>query len=198
MPLCLQVLWLKKHMPKDLFEQCMFFDLPDMLTYKATGDLSRSNCSLACKCSYVPPGVEGSKGWNDDFFKQIGLEEFVRFVLCFLPRPADSIPLTYATGLLGLQASRGNSRQERTYSHGGTARRQGSLSASRLGAGSCRGNARRVRRHRRLRWLGGHGRCTDGGTERYDARRQQASVGGDRGHEYRQSFTLAFVELELT
>lgn len=72
-----KVLWLKKHMPKAVFEECEFFDLPDWLTFKATGDKARSNCSLACKCSYVPPGVEGSKGWNEDFFKQIGLEEFV-------------------------------------------------------------------------------------------------------------------------
>jgi ribulose kinase len=76
-----KVLWLKKHMPKEAFDQSMFFDLPDFLTFLATGDLARSNCSLACKCSYVPPGVEGSKGWNDDFFKKIGLEEFVRCAL---------------------------------------------------------------------------------------------------------------------
>merc|ERR1711939_124300 len=50
-----KILWLKRHMPADVFSQCMFFDLPDFLTYRATSDLSRSNCSLACKCSYVPP-----------------------------------------------------------------------------------------------------------------------------------------------
>lgn len=33
------------------------------------------------KCSYVPPEVEGHKGWNDDFFKKIGLPEFVGFDL---------------------------------------------------------------------------------------------------------------------
>ncbi|KAM0789063.1 hypothetical protein ACM66B_003126 [Microbotryomycetes sp. NB124-2] len=71
-----KMLWLKRHMPRQVFEQSMFFDLPDFLTYRATGDLARSNCSLACKCSYVPPGVEGSKGWNDEFFTKIGLEEF--------------------------------------------------------------------------------------------------------------------------
>ncbi|POW11660.1 hypothetical protein PSTT_05197 [Puccinia striiformis] len=72
-----KVLWLKRHMPEQLFKQSMFFDLPDFLTYRATGNLARSNCSLACKCSYVPPEVEGHKGWNDDFFKKIGLPEFV-------------------------------------------------------------------------------------------------------------------------
>ncbi|KAI8460712.1 hypothetical protein BY996DRAFT_4574324 [Phakopsora pachyrhizi] len=72
-----KVLWLKKHMPTDLFKRSMFFDLPDFLTYRATGSLARSNCSLACKCSYVPPEVQGHKGWNDEFFKKIGLPEFV-------------------------------------------------------------------------------------------------------------------------
>ncbi|ORY78921.1 hypothetical protein BCR35DRAFT_304954 [Leucosporidium creatinivorum] len=71
-----KMLWLKRHMPAETFKSSMFFDLPDFLTYKATGDLARSNCSLACKCSYVPPGVEGSKGWNDEFFTKIGLEDF--------------------------------------------------------------------------------------------------------------------------
>ncbi|GAA5935503.1 hypothetical protein JCM1841_003912 [Sporobolomyces salmonicolor] len=73
-----KMLWLKNHMPSSLFSSCMFFDLPDWLSYRATGDLARSNCSLACKCSYVPPGVEGSKGWNDEFFDEIGLGEFVK------------------------------------------------------------------------------------------------------------------------
>lgn len=72
-----QMLWLKNHMPASTFSRCMFFDLPDWLTYRATGDLARSNCSLACKCLYVPPGVEGSEGWNGAFFEEIGLGDFV-------------------------------------------------------------------------------------------------------------------------
>ncbi|GAA5994564.1 FGGY-family carbohydrate kinase [Rhodotorula paludigena] len=73
-----KMLWLKNHMPSSLFSSCMFFDLPDWLTYRATGDLARSNCSLGCKCSYVPPGVEDSEGWNRSFFSQIGLDDFVK------------------------------------------------------------------------------------------------------------------------
>lgn len=73
-----KVLWLKKHMPAAIFNSSMFFDLPDYLTYRATGSKARSNCSLVCKCSYVPPGVDGSTlGWQPDFFKQIGLESMV-------------------------------------------------------------------------------------------------------------------------
>lgn len=74
-----KVLWLKRHMPADLFPQCEFFDLPDWLTFQATGDRARSNCSLVCKCSYVPPGVAGSElGWQPSFFEQIGLGDLVQ------------------------------------------------------------------------------------------------------------------------
>ncbi|GAA6032037.1 hypothetical protein JCM8097_003398 [Rhodosporidiobolus ruineniae] len=73
-----KMLWLKNHMPDSLFSQLMFFDLPDWLTYRATNDLARSNCSLGCKCSYVPPGVEGSEGWNKQFFEDIGLGDFAK------------------------------------------------------------------------------------------------------------------------
>ncbi|BGP15357.1 hypothetical protein JCM10213_001451 [Rhodosporidiobolus nylandii] len=73
-----KMLWLKNNMPASLFSQLMFFDLPDWLTYRATGDRARSNCSLACKCMYVPPGAEDSKGWNAEFFEEIGLGEFVK------------------------------------------------------------------------------------------------------------------------
>ena len=47
------------------------------MTYKATGSLARSNCSLVCKCSFVPPGVANSKGWNSDFLSRIGLQDLV-------------------------------------------------------------------------------------------------------------------------
>ncbi|KAG8981917.1 hypothetical protein FRC05_000059 [Tulasnella sp. 425] len=72
-----KILWLKKHMPADKFARCQFFDLPDYLTYKATASPARSNCSLVCKTSYVPPGVtEVSNGFDRSFLSQIGLGEF--------------------------------------------------------------------------------------------------------------------------
>lgn len=67
-----KTLWLKRRMKPELFGRCQFFDLPDFLTYKATGVNARSTCSLTCKCSYVP-----NSGWQEAFFKRIGLEEFV-------------------------------------------------------------------------------------------------------------------------
>ncbi|CAD6564629.1 MAG: hypothetical protein TREMPRED_000040 [Tremellales sp. Tagirdzhanova-0007] len=85
-----KTLWLSKHMPQDRFKNCMFFDLPDYLTYRATASLARSNCSLACKCSFVPPGAtmthecDGGKaevskdGWSARFFEKIGLRAMVQ------------------------------------------------------------------------------------------------------------------------
>ncbi|KAG2056087.1 Pentulose kinase [Suillus hirtellus] len=67
-----KILWLKKRMDPALFARCQFFDLPDFFTYKATGDNTRSFCSVTCKCSYVP-----DKGWQPDFFERIGLGELV-------------------------------------------------------------------------------------------------------------------------
>jgi ribulose kinase len=67
-----KILWLKKHMDATRFSQCQFFDLPDLFTYKCTGDNTRSFCSTTCKCSFVP-----DKGWQEDFFTRIGLAELI-------------------------------------------------------------------------------------------------------------------------
>ncbi|CRG91490.1 putative sugar kinase YDR109C [Talaromyces islandicus] len=73
-----KVLWLKNHMPKELFEKCKFYDLADALTHIATGNEKRSYCSVVCKQGFVPVGVDGSvKGWQDDFLTEIGLEDLV-------------------------------------------------------------------------------------------------------------------------
>ncbi|WFD35999.1 hypothetical protein MCUN1_002870 [Malassezia cuniculi] len=70
-----KVLWLKRHLDIDV-ARCRFFDLPDYLSYRATGAPARSACSLVCKCTYIPPGVAGSTlGWQPDFFESLGLSE---------------------------------------------------------------------------------------------------------------------------
>jgi ribulose kinase len=68
-----KILWLKRHMAAERFERCQFFDLPDFLTYRATGARTRSLCSLTCKCTYVP-----GNGWDHGFMSQIGLDAFVQ------------------------------------------------------------------------------------------------------------------------
>lgn len=71
-----KVLWLREHMPPELFARCKFYDLADALTHLATGNEKRSFCSAVCKQGYVPVGVDGSvKGWQEDFYGAIGLGE---------------------------------------------------------------------------------------------------------------------------
>jgi ribulose kinase len=75
-----KILHLARRMPPALFAQCHFYDLPDFLTWRATGSRARSHCSLVCKCAYVPPGVVadgGSSGWQPDLLRQLGLGQLV-------------------------------------------------------------------------------------------------------------------------
>ncbi|PKI84003.1 hypothetical protein MVES_002048 [Malassezia vespertilionis] len=69
-----KTLWLQKHMDPATFAQCTFFDLPDYLSYYATGSPARSNCSLVCKYGFIPQGAAGNTlGWQPDFLREIGL-----------------------------------------------------------------------------------------------------------------------------
>lgn len=72
-----KLLWLKKHLPEAWKRAAHFFDLPDYLTYRATGSLTRSLCSLTCKWTYLAHEAEsGGKGWQADFLRAAGLQEF--------------------------------------------------------------------------------------------------------------------------
>lgn len=69
-----KLLWLKKNMSSKWSEFGYFFDLPDFLTWKATGSLTRSLCSLVCKWNYEC-SLDGKQGWNMSFLREIGLED---------------------------------------------------------------------------------------------------------------------------
>lgn len=67
-----KILWLKKHLYESSFSKIHHaFDLPDFLTFKATGNTSRSVCSLTCKWNY--DSVKGE--FPRDYFDEIGLGE---------------------------------------------------------------------------------------------------------------------------
>ncbi|QYY35031.1 FGGY-family carbohydrate kinase [Ruficoccus sp. ZRK36] len=73
-----KLLWLKKHLPESWKRAAYFFDLPDYLTYRATGSTGRSLCSTTCKWTYLAhEAAEGRSGWQDDFFRAAGLEDLV-------------------------------------------------------------------------------------------------------------------------
>ncbi|KAM8954933.1 FGGY carbohydrate kinase domain-containing protein isoform 2-T3 [Lycaon pictus] len=68
-----KLLWLKENLRETCWDKAgQFFDLPDFLSWKATGVTARSLCSLVCKWTY-----SAEKGWDDSFWKMIGLEDFV-------------------------------------------------------------------------------------------------------------------------
>uniref|UniRef100_A0A6I8SYW9 FGGY carbohydrate kinase domain-containing protein n=1 Tax=Xenopus tropicalis TaxID=8364 RepID=A0A6I8SYW9_XENTR len=66
-----KLLWLKENLLEECWNKSgQFFDLPDFLTWKATGDTTRSFCTLVCKWTYSL-----DHGWDDSFWKEIGLED---------------------------------------------------------------------------------------------------------------------------
>uniref|UniRef100_A0A1B6DV82 FGGY carbohydrate kinase domain-containing protein n=1 Tax=Clastoptera arizonana TaxID=38151 RepID=A0A1B6DV82_9HEMI len=72
-----KLLWLKKNM-RDTYDNAgYFFDLPDFLTWQASGADSRSLCSVVCKWTYEANN-KGNIGWNAEFFKQIGLDDLLQ------------------------------------------------------------------------------------------------------------------------
>lgn len=67
-----KLLWLKKNLANESFYKIhLAFDLPDFLTWKATGEETRSACSVTCKWNY--DAMYGK--WSNDYFNSIGLQE---------------------------------------------------------------------------------------------------------------------------
>lgn len=66
--------WLKREKPDTWQKAALFLDLPDFLSYRATGSRTRSLCTTVCKWTYV--GHE--QRWAVDFLAQIGLEDLTR------------------------------------------------------------------------------------------------------------------------
>ncbi len=66
-----KLLWLKENRPEAWARAARFLDLPDFLSYRATGIDARSLCTTVCKWTYV--GAEGR--WDASFFEQVGLSD---------------------------------------------------------------------------------------------------------------------------
>ena len=73
-----KLVWLKEHLPSCWRKTRRFLDLPDFLTYRATGIDVRSLCSTTCKWTYLGEHAAGGvAGWQDDYFRSIGLGDLV-------------------------------------------------------------------------------------------------------------------------
>jgi FGGY-family pentulose kinase len=66
-----KLLWLKENLPASYGRSARFLDLPDFLTYRATGADVRSLCTTVCKWTYL--GHENR--WDARFLEAIGLED---------------------------------------------------------------------------------------------------------------------------
>lgn len=74
-----KLLWLKENRPETFEAAWQFFDLADFLTWRATGSLDRSICTVTCKWTYMGH----DRRWDESYFEGIGLgclarDEFFR------------------------------------------------------------------------------------------------------------------------
>ncbi|SUO94369.1 Ribulokinase [Suttonella ornithocola] len=68
-----KLLWLSKHLPQTYQQAWQFMDLVDYLTWRATGALTRSLCTLTCKWTYLAH----EERWDENYFRAIGLSDLV-------------------------------------------------------------------------------------------------------------------------
>ena len=69
-----KLMWLKRHLPDSWNEAGYLFDLTDFLTWRASGSLARSQCTLTCKWTYL---AHEKTGWQQDFFEAVGLDDML-------------------------------------------------------------------------------------------------------------------------
>jgi D-ribulokinase len=64
-----KLLWLRENRPAVFDAAWAFLDLADFLTWRATGSLARSSCTVTCKWTYLAH----ERRWDPDYFRAIGL-----------------------------------------------------------------------------------------------------------------------------
>ena len=69
-----KLMWLKRNLPESWNKAGYLFDLTDFLTYRASGSLARSQCTLTCKWTYL---AHEETGWQRDFFETVGLSDML-------------------------------------------------------------------------------------------------------------------------
>lgn len=69
-----KLMWLKRRLPATWARVGHLFDLADFLSFRATGSTARSQCTLACKWTYLP---HEAAGWRRDFLAAMGIEDML-------------------------------------------------------------------------------------------------------------------------
>ncbi|XP_042409618.1 FGGY carbohydrate kinase domain-containing protein-like isoform X1 [Zingiber officinale] len=83
-----KLLWVKENLQESWSLVCRWMDLSDWLSFRATGDDTRSLCTTVCKWTYLGHAhLELAKekdtlsmeacGWDDDFWEEIGLGDLL-------------------------------------------------------------------------------------------------------------------------
>ncbi|KXF76381.1 ribulokinase [Paramesorhizobium deserti] len=67
-----KLMWLKRNLPATWENAGYFLDLADYLTWRASGSLERSQCTLTCKWTYL---AHEEPGWQQDFFDKVGIAD---------------------------------------------------------------------------------------------------------------------------
>lgn len=93
-----KLMWLKRNLPQSWNAAGLFFDLADFLTWKASGSLERSQCTLTCKWAYL---AHEQQGWQNDFFETVGIADML--VRGNLPDSAS--PIGKDIGVLSVEAA---------------------------------------------------------------------------------------------
>jgi D-ribulokinase len=65
-----KLLWLRENRPQVFDAAWAFFDLADFLTWRATGSMARSTCTLTCKWTYLAH----ERRWDASYFNAVGLD----------------------------------------------------------------------------------------------------------------------------
>lgn len=64
-----KLLWLAENMPSTFASAWQFLDLTDFLTWRSTGSLARSVCTVTCKWTYLAH----EQRWDEAYFRGVGL-----------------------------------------------------------------------------------------------------------------------------
>ena len=101
-----KLMWLKRNLPGTWAAAGLLFDLTDFLSWKATGSLARSQCTLTAKWTYL---AHEEPNWRHDFFATVELQDL--FQRAALPEKASPVGtdlgplLPEAAAALGLKAA---------------------------------------------------------------------------------------------
>ena len=96
-----KLLWLLEHKPEVFRQAWQFFDLTDYLTWRASGDLARSTCTVTCKWTYLAH----EDRWDESYFRSIGLGVLADEGFERIGRKAVAPGTALGTGLVAVAAA---------------------------------------------------------------------------------------------